>query len=301
MAYFPSALFYITYCVTCISGGLQTGKPNHNEALRFNYILSDIADCVWRDQTTNLFKRKLLTFLCMSNRISQCVKSETVDYVREGDTSLLAEPRTPYCGIIASTGRVNRGKNVIINIRTHLNHLLNINFNKFNFEWRRTGCVVHNMAFIDSTDNIRKVFCGKRLPWIMVTGGHEAEVHITVSPYRIYQLSTFYSSYKPHWFDSFAVHHRLYVKSDVVSHINFLHVFKGLEFDVINYYLLSDPWQVLVLGVSWNVSAGSDSRLVIHDGPGHLSGILVKYTDKSANKKSHVQTTAFSGACDMYI
>ena len=294
MAYLPSALFSIIFCVTYINAGLLTGKPNHNEILRFNYILSDITDCVWRDQNTNLFNSKLHTFSCMFNRISQCVESETVDYVREGDTLLLTEPKTTYCGIIASTGRINRGRKVIIKIKTHLNHLVNIKINKFNFEWRRTGCVVHNMAFIDSVDNIRKVFCGKRLPWIMVTGGHEAEVHITVSAYRIYQLSSFYSSYKPHWFDSFAVHHRLYVKSDVVSHLNFLHVFKGNELDVINYYLISDPWQVLVLGVSWNVSDASDSRIVIHDGPGHLSGILVKYTDTSANKKSHVQTTAFS-------
>ena len=293
MAYLPTALFYIIFCVAYINAGLLTGKNNHNETLRFNYILSDITDCVWIDQTTNLFNSKLHTFSCMSKIVSKCVKSETVDHVRD-DKLLLIEPRTTYCGIISSSGRLNRRRSVIIKIKTYLNNLLNIKINKFNFEWRRTGCIVHNIAFIDSADNIRKVFCGKRLPWIMVTGGHEAEFHITVSAYRVYQFSSFYSSYKPHWFDSFALHHRLYVKSDVVSHLNFLYVFKGLGLNVIIYYLISDPWQVLILGVSWNVSAGSDTRLVIHDGPGHLSDILVRYTDKSANKKSHVQTTAFS-------
>ena len=150
------------------------------------------------------------------------------------------------------------------------------------------------MVIIDSAVKLRELFCGKSLPWTMVTSGHKARVNFTISPYANYQASCFYSSYKPHWFDSFAAIHKLNVKSSFVSHLNYFPVFKRLEMDVIKYYLISDPWQVLLIGVSWNVSVGSRTRLVIHDGPGHLSDILVKYTEKSDNKKYYVRSRAFS-------
>ena len=94
---------------------------------------------------------------------------------------------------------------------------------------------------IDSADNNPILFCGKRMPWTMITSGHEAEVHITISAYRNYQLSTFYRSYKPQWFDSFAANHRLYVQSS--SNLNLLHVvqlLERLELNVMNYFLLAD-------------------------------------------------------------
>ena len=294
MAVFSSGVLCFTLCVAYINAAFITGKPNHKEALRFDFIMTDITNCIGRYRTTNTFRSKLHTFFCMSSRISECVVSETVDYIRKESMMLPTELKTTYCGIIASRGRINQERNVIIKVRTYLNYILNIEINQFNFEWRLTGCVVHNMVIIDRQNNKRSVFCGKRSPWTMVTTGHEADVHITVSHYRKYHLTSFYSSYKPQWFDTFAENQRLYVKSPDFSHITTFAMFKRLEVDVIKYYLLSDPSQVLVLGVSWNVSDGSNSRLVIHDGPGHLSRILVKYTDKSIKMKSHVQTTAFA-------
>ena len=294
MAAFSGALFCFTLCIAYVNAAYLTGKPNYKEVLRFDFILSDMTNCIGRYPTTNTFQRKLHIFFCMSNRISQCVVSEAMDYIREENTMSSTELKTTYCGIITSRGRINQEKDAIIKIKTYLNYILNIEINKFNFEWRLTGCVVHNMVIIDFKDNKRNVFCGKRLPWTLITTGHKADVHITVSPYRKYQLTSFYSSYKHQWFDTFAENHGLYVKSPVLSNSTVFPLFKWLKMDVIKYYLISDPRHVLVLGVSWNVSVGSDSRLVIHDGPGHLSGILVKYTDKSVSTKSHVQTTAFA-------
>ena len=205
--------------------------------------------------------------------------NETADYVRAID--ILTFPtslRTTYCGIFASSGRINKMTSVIIRIKTYLTHLLQIEVNRFHFEWRLTGCIGHNMVIIDYVDNIPRLFCGRRLPWTLITAGHEAEIHISVSAYRTYEVSSFYSSYKPQWFDSFAENHRFYVQSFLLSVLNVFHIFKKFELGVINYSLLANFWQVIKISVSWNISDKSNTRLVVHDGPGYLSGVLVKYT-----------------------
>ena len=184
---------------------------------------------------------------------------------------------------------------VIIRIKTYLTHLLQIEVNRFHFEWRLTGCIGHNMVIIDYVDNMPRLFCGSRLPWtLLITAGDEAEIHISVSAYRTYEVSSFYSSYKPQWFDSFAENHRFFVQSSLLSVLNVFHIFKKFELGVINYSLLANCWQVIKISVSWNISDKSNTRLVVHDGPGYLSGVVVKYTDRSVNGKYHFATTAFS-------
>ena len=292
MTAFYSGLLCLVLYAPYIHAVQLTGKSNHYEILRFDFILSDITNCIWRYKALNIFHSTRRTFLCMSDRISRCVVSEAADYVRDG--LLFPDSRPTYCGVIASSGRIDRMTGVFIKIKTYLNHVLHIEVNRFNFEWRRTGCIVHNMVVIDSADNNRILFCGKRLPWTMITSGHEAEVHITTYAYRNYQLSSFYSSYMPQWFDTFATNHRLYVKSSASSNLNLLHVFQRFEINVMNYFLLADSWQVVEISVMWKMSGRSNTRLVIHDGPGHLSGILVKHTGNSENNTSIVRTTAFS-------
>ena len=295
MIAFTCGVFCLTLWVTYSNAVLLTGKNNQKEALRFDFIVSDITDCISRYNAKNIVYITRHSFLCVLNVISQCVVHEASDYFKERDKLTISGwPRPTYCGIIASSGRSNLVTSVAIRIKTYLNHLLQIEVNRFHFEWRLTGCIGHNIVIIDYVDNIPRLFCGSRLPWTLITAGHEAEIHISVSAYRTYEISSFYSSYKPQWFDSFAENHRLYVESSILSVLNKFNIFQRLELGVVNYSLLANFWQVMKICVSWNISGKSDTRLVVHDGPGYLSGVLVNYTDKSVNGKYHFATTAFS-------
>ena len=281
-----SRVYSLLLLITCCNAVTLSGKTKLNHQERLQLILYDITSCISRYHTIYTHRSIQRILFCMMSKISHCVQHEAPDYIKRDHLIL--------CGIFSKHGRKHQEPLTTIALITYNDYVLNFDVNKFDFEWHRSGCTVHNMIVFDSADNKSSLYCGKRLPWTMTAVGHKASIHITTSPYRHYHITSFYSSYKPLWLSKFLLSHRVYNMWSAFLHLSLFPVSHRFKIDVVSFYLIVDPWLIIIIDVSWNVSASNNTSITIHDGPGQLSSTLAKYTAKTSSTNFQVKTTTFS-------
>ena len=228
-------------------------------------------------------------FLCMSRKISNCVMEEAVNFINNK-----TKPRYTYCGVVALNGRHTSSMVHILTLKTHPDFIFNLEFNKFYFEWRRKKCQEHNTNVLDVTTKTNAVFCGKRMPWTMITANKESYIHITLSKYREYDVVLFYSTYRPQWLKEFSQRQMVHLNTSHVLHLSWLNIFRKVELHKSYMHVIVDPWMRIAIHVSWNPSAESNTTLVIHDGPGRLSPYIGIFSSNSKTGAFKITTGTFS-------
>ena len=272
-----------------INDTIITGETNHEQDLRWQFVMSDITMCSQNGQLMNKILKMRDIFQCISQKTSHCRMNQVRIFVKDN-----YKVRSTYCGVFSMRGRINSQNIQIIAIQTYVNHIFNLEFNTFNFEWRRNECEKHNVIIRPSVHNSSSLFCGKRLPWTMILHDTKAFVYLRVEKYRSYQLAMFYSSYKPEWFGRVSHIYRLYKTSTSFWHLPLSLNYQNMEIIIYSAHLLVDPWQKIRISLTWRHLSDSNTTVVIHDGPGHLSPHLGKFGPKSRDGIYKVNTAAFS-------
>ena len=249
--------------------------------------MSDIRGCCLNSQAMNILNKMHDILQCISHKSSHCRMKQVRRFVKDK-----YKVRYTYCGALAFTGRSNSQNFKIMYIQTYVNYILNLEFNAFNFEWRRNECNKHSVII---RQNNSALFCGKRLPWTMMVHDTKTSIQLRLEKYRSYKLAMFYSSYQPEWFERQSTIYRIYKTSSSfwnlpLSNLNN----KNIELTIHYVHLLVDPWQKIAITLIWSHLAGINTTVVIHDGPGHLSPHLRKFDQNSPDGNYNVKTATFS-------
>ena len=247
-------------------------------------VLRDVKLCSSPDNHISIRDEWTYIFTCIVNQISHCLWRKT----KHG---LIFSPSTvTYCGIIASPAldwahTVTRS----IDIQVAKHHRINFMFLIFNFEWVDLDCEVHGITLGEASN--RNVFCGKRLPWTVVTTGRQAALEIRALSNMAYEFSISYVHCKLHWLGVVYLEY---------NHLNELYrtneEFKVLK-DLIswyNYYLIVKPWQNMKIHVLLDIQyAESNVSVLGYDGPGHKSKVIYKYSPRQQFSVQPFLTTSY--------
>ena len=287
--YWTLLICLVGWNASTIKSTITTGETNDEEDLRWQFVMSDLTKCAQNGQVMNMMLKMRDTFQCISQKTSHCRMNQVRRFVEDN-----YKVRSTYCGMVAVRGRINSQNIQIIAIQTYVNHIFNLEFNSFNFEWRRNECKKHNVNIRPSMQNSGLLFCGKRLPWTMIIHDTKVFVYLRVEKYRSYELAMFYSSYKPEWFERLSHTYRIYKTSSSFWHLSLSLNYENTEVTIHSVHLLVDPWQKIGISLKWRHLSDSNTTVILHDGPGHLSPHLGKFGPNSRDGIYNIKTSAFS-------
>ena len=247
-------------------------------------VLGDVELCSSPDNHISIRDEWTYIFTCIVNQISHCLWRKT----KHG---LIFSPSTvTYCGIIASPAfdwahTVTRR----IDIQVAKHHRIDFMFLIFTFDWVDMDCEVHGIT-LGETSN-RNVFCGKRLPWTVVTTGRQAVLEIRTLSNMEYEFSISYVHCKLHWLGVVYLEY---------NHLNEMYQ-KNKEFRVLkdlisgyDYYLIVKPWQKMKIHLLLDIKyAESNLSVLGYDGPGHKSKVIYKYSPRQQFSVQPFLTTSY--------
>ena len=247
-------------------------------------ILGDVELCSFRDNHISIRHEWTYIFTCIVNQISHCLwRKSKYDLI-------LSPPIVTYCGTFTSpdfdwTHTVKKS----INVQVAKHHRINFIFLIFNFKWVDLDCEVHGITLLAASS--MNVFCGKRLPWTVVTPGHEAVLEIRTLSNMEYEFSISYVHCKLHWLGVIYLEY---------NHLNEMYQtneeFSDLK-DLISgydYYLIVRPWQRMNIHLLLDIHhAESNVSVLGYDGPGHKSKVIYKNGPKQQFSIQPFLTTSY--------
>ena len=287
-------LLWVIIVITDATTTLSSGIPNNKQTMRLELAIGELLKCTRGKEVLCLLQITHDIRVCVTQKTSHCVMDNAVDVISERNNAY-QQLRHTYCGLISSSGTHSSTSYYALGVITFKNFVQNLQFNQFSFEWQRSECRKHSVTLKNSKENKNMIFCGKRLPWTMIIADNEVVIHFTISAYRRYELVMFYSIYKIHWFDHFIQETMIYNNAPTSTMLSLFSHHVISQPSVMYMYILADPWQRIVIYVSWNVLSESDTILKIHDGPGRLSNYLAIFDNGSQTDDYSVTTAASAG------
>ena len=291
-------LFSVIVAITDATTTLSSGIPNIKQTIRLEYAIGEIRRCTMNKEVLNLVQTIHDLCVCITHETSHCVMDKAMNFISEKNNDY-QKLKHKYCGLISSSGKHSSTSRYVLEVIMFKNFLQNLKFNQFYFEWQRSECQQHSVMLTDSTKNINKLFCGKRRPWTMIIANNVFVIHVTTSAFRKYELVLFYSIYKVQWLDHFIQEAMMFNNLTTYSILPLYSHHVTNQPSIKYLYILADPWQRIVIYISWNVLSESDMILQIHDGPGRLSNYLAIFDKESPNNKYSVTTAAYVGFIQM--
>ena len=159
-------------CFTTDAVYLSTTSIKY-KAAQLTPLLRDVESCISRDNYLSSRDVYFTTFICISRDISHCLWNTQHRY----DVDQLSLPnRTMYCGIVTSARSTWEALFKQIDIIVAPYNVIHIQFLIFNFEWVQYNCEEHGITVIDIGN--KNMFCGERLPRILLTTGQTAQLKI---------------------------------------------------------------------------------------------------------------------------
>ena len=171
-----------------------------------------------------------------------------------------------------------------IDVLVARNTAIYLQFLFFNFEWIQYECEAHGIVVHDNVDI--NMFCGKRLPWILLTTGHTAQVEIRALWKKNYNFRLTYSHYEPQW--SMAIYRKYSSFEEFI-----MPEYLQMTIPIVGYdfYLLIDPEKTMQIDMVYHYI--KDVNVIFYDGPGEKSDILLEISESEHSNKTSVLTTAY--------
>ena len=269
-------------CLTTNAVYLTTTPIKHKPAQLIS-LFKDVEHCISRENYLSPRHLYMMTFTCITRGISHCLWD---DRRRHYVDQLLFSNRTTYCGIIASTHGTWKGLFKQINLIVAINHAIHLQFLTFNFEWVKHGCEEHGIVVFEISIRNRNVFCGTRLPWILLTTGLTAQIEITTIWNKNYNFRMTYSHYKSQWpMKMYNIYTHIEVMRNVIprgrTNLNV-----GYDF-----YFLVEPDETMQIDMVHKYI--ETLNIIFYDGPGEKSNILFQINDSQHLNENSVLATAY--------
>ena len=269
-------------CMTTDAAYLTTTPIIHKTA-QSTSLIKDVEYCIPRDKYSTPRDMYLMTFICIDRAISHCLWNNRHRYSAD---QLFLPNRMTYCGIMASTHSRHSWRTLFerIDVIVAQNKAIHLQFLIFNFEWIQYECEEHGIVVLDNADI--NMFCGKRLPWILLTTRHTAQVEIKTLWKKSYKFKITYSHYEPEW--SLEIH-RKYTRIEEFIIPEVLQ----MNAPIVGYdlYLLTDPDKTMQIDMVYHYI--KDVNIIFYDGPGDKSDILLEISDSEHSNKTSVLATAY--------
>ena len=267
--------------------------PNRRSTLQQRKLLiRDVDICVRSSRVISVIDTLRSQLECVMIHLAHCVTALADD--SEQRNSLRCE-QCNYCGFVAMGGRSYRSFTKIYHVTGLYRHIILLDFIKFDFEWSPNDCNTYGVSLSHYPRHNITLFCGKRMPWTMISQKSEITLQIRVAKYIEYELILFYSSVHPDWtghVSQLLSEYFTYVRA--VNKIskgpwNLLHKLHRYE-----YFFLVTPWQRISVTLSRTHSSRPTEqlRLEVYDGPGPLSFYLFQQSEFNTNQSG--MTSAFS-------
>ena len=259
----------------------RSTTPIKHKAAQVTPLLENVESCISRDKYLSPRDVYFRTFICISRDISHCLWNTRHRYYVD---QLSLPNRTMYCGIVASARSTWEALFEQIDIIVAPYHVIHLQFLTFNFEWVQNDCEEHGLTVIDIA-NIN-LFCGKRLPWILLTTGHTAQLKIRTLWNKNYNFRISYSNYNPQWEIAIL---KIYTRIQEMKKLNFM----GMTDYTVGYdfYLLVEPHAKMQINIMYQYI--ENINIIFHDGPGVKSHIHFKISDPQHFNETSVLTTAY--------
>ena len=269
-------------CLTTDAVYLTT-TPIKHKAEQLTSLIKDVEYCISSEKYSTPRDMYLMTFICIDRAISHCSWGNRH---RFSEDQLFIPNRTTYCGIMASTHRKHTRRALFerIDVLVARNTAIYLQFLFFNFEWIQYECEAHGIVVHDNVDI--NMFCGKRLPWILLTTGHTAQVEIRALWKKNYNFRLTYSHYEPQW--SMAIYRKYSSFEEFI-----MPEYLQMTIPIVGYdfYLLIDPEKTMQIDMVYHYI--KDVNVIFYDGPGEKSDILLEISESEHSNKTSVLTTAY--------
>ena len=259
----------------------STSSKGHEVQLRI--LLNNLQLCAYRHSHVSVIGKWSATYTCTVAQLSHCLWKK----VPRARFSLPST--TTYCGIIASLpDRWTRSTKRMLSIKVARNLRINFHFLNFNFQWVDLECAAHGIAVVELFDRSRNIFCGNRLPWTVVTIGHQAIVEIATLPNIKFEFSISYFHSKLQWFSAIYLEYNDFneISETHGGFINLIDLITGYD-----YYILVDPWQRMRITLSYDMP--SNASISYYDGPGDKSEMIYNTNHGTAIGIPPVLTTSY--------
>ena len=270
-------------CLTTNAVYLTT-TPIRHKTEQLTSLIKDVESCISRDKYSTPRDMYLKTFICIDRGISHCLWNNQHHYSAD---QLFLPNRITYCGIMAST----RSKHNIwtasferIHVIVAQNKKIHLQFLIFNFEWVQYECEAHGIVVLVKPDI--NMFCGKRLPWILLTTGHTAQIAIRALWNKNYNFRITYSHYEPQWSMTIYKKYSRFEEFILPELVQMTILIVGYDF-----YLLTAPDETMQIDMGYQYI--KDINIIFYDGPGEKSDILLEISDAEHSNKTSVLTTAY--------
>ena len=149
-------------------------------------------------------------------------------------------------------------------------------------------CHQHGISFSHSMLTT-EAYCGVRVPWKFITRWNTIILHLVIRKFKVYSFQLFYSSFDSSWIYGVSTIINIY-KDDFTS-FDVTKPYSPKNTIVYGYHVMSHKDNYLKIHMTLNrISKGC---LMIHDGPGHLSPLLLDVKDLQTVSSKRVQTSAY--------
>ena len=257
------------------------------------FVLRDLHTCIRDTRVGSLATGFQRHFICINGLLSRCI-------FRKYPRVIASETAGgQYCGSFMMTGRKDVGtrlKTFINVLKGHiiLNEVLICNFLMI----RGFTCADHGVGLVyEGIANV-KYFCGRRVPWTLVIPYEHAVLHIMITAHMGYELSLFYSSVRKGWMKQL-VSVKMVVSKWLSGIIAYSSEKEVNSVNMINYHVSMHVYHFINLRVT--SSDFINGFVVVHDGPGPLSNILLDLNNTYIPASLLIQTTAYWAFVNIFM
>ena len=222
-------------------------------------------------------------YQCIHKRLITCITSnKEFETINKNNT-------VGYCGQLQVLTNTMVG--ITIDIQVLEGHVILLNFLEFKIVWFfQVSCGAHGLTVTDYKLNTLSIFCGKRLPWIMVTFGNRAKIKLQTPTYEDSSLFLFHNLQVLNHIKSFVTQRVIGTGDDISYPLLPIRVVKQFEY---SYHIFVNPNKFIKLVFFWNSSHAERDTLSLHDGPGLLAKTLVQFNSNSSTGYYTFKATAF--------
>ena len=262
---FKVALFIDIILLRNVDGQVYWTAPGHTDNdLSKMFVMKDLHECN-KYTAKSIHENNLLVINCFRKRIMHCIKKGKG--VNTGAIVSDITRKNIYCENIFFYNKFNHNREKIRFLVVN-HYMMHFHMLLFNFEWSRFGCKAHSLAVGNLEPARTNWFCGKRLPWVIITKADEVYLQLILTLRQAYKANIFYSIIKRQWIQLFFKQIHLLVSTSTPLQINNLRV----EFSIMEsylFYIRVKPMQYIEVIVRENIN-----HVRVYDGPGFLSHLL---------------------------
>ena len=271
-------LFFI-FLVVPANTMYLTGFTNQ-QIMKMNFVFQDLDFCISNHRSSSISSSYRNHLVCIEKQMFHCLLRGMSDSERR--FGLI------YCGALSLNQHKVASSDILLFIEIIKGYILHYEVLKFNFEASPIiSCGAHGLTV--SYKGYRSMsFCGRRVPWTMIILSDKSYLHIMTHRYLQFEISIFYNSLQNRWINRF-LHLKLL---PLLGHKHTIFDNSG------QYYVVTEPTNYIHLNIFSEIPV--NGTIIVHDGPGRLSNIILKINNRDALGNVIARTSAFWAFVDIF-